>query len=131
MEAWIIGLHLVTVHAGALPDPGAHRALATPGIYAVAHSGLTFGAYRNSLSRTPNYPGDRYTAYAGWTWRTGVHVGPLQDVTITTAAASGYVAKVSPLLGLGATIGSGEYAPRILWVPHRTQPVSLAIERRF
>ncbi len=90
----------------------------------VAPGGFTLGAYRNSV--------DRDTVYAGWTWRTGHSVGPFTDLTLTAAAATGYPeARVVPLLAAAATIGRGDYAPRILWVPHRTQPVSLAIERRF
>jgi len=123
MEGWIIGLHLLSAHLGDL-DPGAHPRRFTPGIYAVAPSGVTVGAYRNSL--------DNDTVYAGWTWRTGYSAGPFNDVTLTAAAATGYSeAKIVPLLAVAATIGDGPYAPRILWAPHRTQPVSLAIERRF
>jgi len=123
MEGWILGLHLLSAHFGDL-DPGAHPRHVTPGIYAVAPNGATFGAYRNSINRD--------TVYGGWTWRTGVDAGPFTDVTVTAAAATGYSeAKVVPLLAVAATIGHGDYAPRILWVPHRTQPVSLAIERRF
>ncbi|MBK9133371.1 MAG: hypothetical protein IPM15_03180 [Betaproteobacteria bacterium] len=123
MEGWILGLHLLSAHLGDL-DPGAHPRRFTPGIYAVAPSGVTAGAYRNSL--------DKDTVYLGWTWRSGYHVGPFTDVTFTAAAATGYSeAKVVPLLAVAATLGHGPYAPRVLWAPHRTQPVSLAIERRF
>lgn len=123
MEGWILGLHLLSAHLGDL-DPGAHPRTFTPGIYAVAPSGVTAGAYRNSL--------DRDTVYLGWTWRTGWNAGPFTDVTLTAAAATGYSeAKVVPLLAVAATLGNGPYAPRLLWAPHRTQPVSLAIERRF
>ncbi len=62
MEGWILGLHLLSAHLGDL-DPGAHPRTFTPGIYAVAPSGVTAGAYRNSL--------DKDTVYLGWTWRTG------------------------------------------------------------
>lgn len=123
MNGWILGLHLFSAHFGDL-DPGAHPRWLTPGLYAVTPSGLTFGAYRNSV--------DRDTVYGGWTWRTGKSIGPLTDITVTVAAATGYPeARVVPLLAAAATIGGGDYAPRVMWVPHRTQPVSLAIERRF
>lgn len=125
MGEWLIGLHLLTAHLGELPDPGAHRALATPGVYVIAPSGATFGAYRNSLSGTPRYPGDRWTAYAGWTWRPGLDVGPLRDITITIAGATGYMRPVVPLVGIGANLGANF---RLLWVPHRTHPVSVAVE---
>jgi hypothetical protein len=131
LENWIIGLHLVTAHAGSLPDPGAHRYLATPGAYAVAPGGFTLGAYRNSLSDTPRYPGARWTAYVGWTWRPSLEMGPLRDVAVTAAAASGYVERVSPLIGVSASVGRSDLAPRIMWVPHRTQPISFAIEWRM
>lgn len=129
LVGWAIGLHIATAHAGSLPDPGAHRALMTPGIYAVAPSGLTFGAYRNSLSRTIRYPGERVSAYAGWTWKAG-DFGPARDVRVTVAAVTGYVEPVSPLLGVSVKLWEGTSAPRVLWVPHRTQPVSLAWEFR-
>jgi hypothetical protein len=123
MEGWILGLHLLSAHLGDL-DPGAHPRTFTPGIYAVMPSGATFGAYRNSI--------DRDTVYGGWTWRTGWKAGPLNDVTLTAAAATGYTeGKVVPLFAVAATLGQGPYAPRLLWAPHRTQPVSLAVERRF
>jgi hypothetical protein len=123
MNGWILGLHLLSTHLGDL-DPGAHPRHVTPGLYMVTPDGLTVGAYRNSVNRD--------TVYGGWTWRTGQSLGVLTDITLTAAAATGYPeAKVVPLLAAAATIGSGDYAPRILWVPHRTQPVSLAIERRF
>lgn len=130
IEAWIIGLHLATVHVG---DIGwdAHRAMYTPGIYAVDPAGMTMGVYRNSLSHTGVSQGNRYTIYAGWTWKTGLSIGPLRNISITTAGATGYLHPVSPLLGIGATLGQAQTAPRILWVPHKTQPISLAVERKF
>lgn len=123
MNGWILGLHLFSAHLGDL-DPGAHPRWLTPGLYAVTPSGLTVGAYRNSV--------DRDTVYGGWTWRTGKSFGPITDLTLTLAAATGYPeAKVVPLFAAAATLGHGDYAPRITWVPHRTQPVALSIERRF
>ena len=123
MNGWILGLHLFTVHVGQL-DPGAHPRWFTPGFYAVAPDGPTIGAYRNSV--------DRNTVYAGWTWRTGSSFAVFNDVTVTLAGATGYPeGRLVPLLAAAATIGDGDYAPRLLWVPHRTQPISLAIERRF
>lgn len=123
MNGWILGVHLLTAHLGDL-DPGAEPRRFTPGVYVVAPGGPTLGAYRNSVNRD--------TVYAGWTWRTGRNLGPLTDITLTAAAATGYPeARVVPLFAAAATIGQGDYAPRLLWVPHRTQPLSLAIERRF
>lgn len=131
LESLIIGVHLFTVHAGPLVD-GIARSLATPGVYAVMPSGLTLGAYRNSLSHTPTYQHNRFSAYVGWTWSTGINLGPMRNLSITAGGVTGYHNRpVSPLLGLSATIGTGEYAPRIMWVPSQTQPVSIAVERHF
>lgn len=128
LTGWIIGLHLFATHVGELPDPGAHRNVATPGIYAIAPSGFTLGGYRNSLSETPLYPGHRWSAYAGWTWQVADSFGPMRDIKVTAAAVTGYVATITPMLGLSARIGEGKSGPRILWVPHRTQPVNIAWE---
>jgi hypothetical protein len=123
MNGWIIGLHLFTAHVGDV-DAWAHPRWLTPGVYAVSPSGPTLGAYRNSV--------DRGTVYAGWTWRSGMSLGVLTDITFTVAGATGYPeARVVPLLAAAATIGRGDYAPRLVWVPHKTQPISIAIERRF
>lgn len=123
MNGWILGLHLFSAHFGD-DDAVAKLRWFTPGVYAVAPSGLTVGTYRNSI--------DRQTAYGGWTWRTGADFGPFSDVTLTAAAASGYrESRVMPLVAAAATLGHGDYAPRLTWVPHRTHPVSLSIERRF
>jgi hypothetical protein len=119
-ELWIIGAHIAGAHLGNLPDPGSHRTLWTPGIYAVAPSGFTIGAYRNSLSHTPNYPKTRVTTYAGWTWQLS------KNVNITAAAATGYVEKISPLIAVSYSFGQS--GARMSWVPHKTHPVSLSIE---
>jgi hypothetical protein len=50
------------------------------GLYFIADSGLTLGAYRNSYGFN--------TAYAGWTWH-GPTFGPLQPA-VTTVLATGY-----------------------------------------
>lgn len=123
MNGWILGVHLLTTHLGDL-DPDANMRRFTAGLYAVAPGGATVGAYRNSINRD--------TVYGGWTWRTGLNVGPLTDITLTLAAATGYPdARVVPLVAAAAALGGSPYAPRVLWIPHRTQPVSLALERRF
>lgn len=69
LDAWTIGLHLLTAHA----VPG-YEAV-TPGVYARHESGLTFGAYRNSIGRR--------SAYAGWTFESG-------RFALTVGAVSGY-----------------------------------------
>ena len=106
MDGWIVGLHLFSAHGGHI-DPGMDLRWFTPGVQVVDPSGLTVGGYRHSTNRD--------TVYAGRTLRTRLKVSVFSDLTFTGAAA----------------IGKGLYAPRVLWVPQRTQPVSLAIERRF
>lgn len=69
INAWAIGLHLLTAHA----TPG-YEAV-TPGAYARHESGATFGAYRNSIGRA--------SAYAGWTFERG-------QFALTVGAVSGY-----------------------------------------
>ena len=123
MNGWILGLHLFSAHVGHV-DPGMELRWVTPGLYVVAPNGATVGAYRNSI--------DRDTVYAGWTWHTGWNTRLFNDITLTAGAATGYTeARVVPLVAVSGTVGGGPYAPRVLWVPHRTQPISLAIERRF
>ena len=128
LAGWAIGLHLVTFHAGIDRTKGdtVHEIASTPGIYAVAPSGLTFGAYRNSLSDTAGYPGSRVSAYAGWTWRL------TDDLSVTGGLATGYIKPISPIAAVSYRLGSGPYAPRVLWAPQaRVQPLSLAWEIRF
>lgn len=57
---WLIGIHLFTQHQPASYDGphGRHRYESiTPGVYARAPSGLTFGAYRNSYGDPAAYAG--------------------------------------------------------------------------
>lgn len=88
-EAWVIGLHLLSLHS-----PNCHdtRWSCEPynnvnaGIYARAPSGLTFGAYRNSYGRP--------SAYAGWTFETDS-----KRFALSVAVASGYPARpINPLV---------------------------------
>ncbi len=71
IEAWTIGLHLLTAHA----VPG-YEAV-TPGAYARHESGFTLGAYRNSIGRA--------SAYAGWTFETED-----RRFALTVGAVTGY-----------------------------------------
>lgn len=80
LEAWTLGLHLISLHAPNCHDDGGlckrYEAL-TPGIYARAPSGLSFGAYRNSYGRG--------SVYAGWTFET-----PDKRFALTVAGVTGY-----------------------------------------
>ena len=78
LDGWVIGLHLLSFHAGPSMET------ITPGVYAIAPSGATLGYYRNSHRRP--------SAYAGWSWQ-GRHWA------LTAGAVTGYErAKVLPLL---------------------------------
>lgn len=131
LVGWAIGLHLLTFHAGVDRTKGdtVHEVASTPGIYAVAPSGLTLGAYRSSLSGNGGR-GEEIAAYVGWTWRatdalwlTG-GIGRIPEVNNLHA--------MSPILAVSYRIGEGPFAPRIMWAPQqRVQPISLAWEVRF
>jgi hypothetical protein len=90
MNAWIVGIHMLSSHFGncyEMPD-GCHRYEAvTPGIYAQAPSGLTFGAFRNSYGRS--------SAYAGWTWSSDDG-----RWSFTTGLVTGYPERKVQLLAL-------------------------------
>ena len=122
--SWIIGVQIFTTHLGAVePDMGVEvkRSLPTPGIYAIAPSGLTFGSYRNSIGRA--------SVYGGWTFRTGGDFGPLKDVSFTLAGVTGYrEIPVLPLVGISAKLGGFPGAPRLIFVPLDSAPLTVAWE---
>ena len=121
LSSLIIGAHLATVHLGEIEG---NKALFTPGIYAVhAESGLTGGFYRNSLSRTRAHLGDAWTVYVGKT------VPLSTSVSGTLAVATGY-GKPTILVGISWAFGPSS-AARVSWVPHKTSPLSLSVERSF
>lgn len=77
-DAWTLGVHAVSVH-----NQSGYETL-TPGLYARAPSGLTFGAYRNSHARV--------SAYVGHTWERN-------GFALTLGAVTGYErAKVLPMI---------------------------------
>lgn len=103
----VLGLHLLTAHAA----PGYETA--TPGVYAMAPSGLTVGAYRNSYGRP--------TAYAGWTWSEGRY-------HVTLIGATGYRrAPVVPLLAGGIKVGQVRFSV----LPGRVSALNVSIEERW
>jgi hypothetical protein len=51
-EDWKYGLHVLSFH-----KPGSHMQTITPGAYALHTSGVTLGAYRNSLGKFSSYAG--------------------------------------------------------------------------
>jgi hypothetical protein len=87
-HAGTVGVHLVSKHEAdthevTAPDGSKFREEynnRNPGLYYIADSGLTVGAYRNSYFHS--------TVYAGWTWH-GPTFGPLQP-SVTAVLATGY-----------------------------------------
>lgn len=131
LAGWAIGLHLLTFHAGVDPSRGdtVRELAATPGIYAVAPSGFTFGAYRSSLSKNGGR-GEHVASYIGWTWK------PADALWLTAGAGdiptAGKRHNFSPVAAVSYRIGDGPFAPRVMWAPQaRVQPISLAWEVRF
>jgi hypothetical protein len=84
MGAWVVGLHLLSLHSPGCWDDDFGRCVAynkqTTGIYARAANGFSFGAFTNSYHRP--------SAYAGWTWQTDNG-----RWAVTAAAVTGYPAK--------------------------------------
>lgn len=88
LDGWVLGLHLISAHPGV---EGMNNV--NPGVYAVAPSGLTFGAYRNSYCHL--------SMYAGWTFR---H----EPFFLTVAGVTGYDhIPIAPLIGVGVKLPSG------------------------
>ncbi len=118
VQAQVMGMHAASrhfpAHSWQSDDNG--------GLYLRQSSGLTVGAYRNSLRRA--------TVYAGWTWSD--LAGP---VDLTVAAATGYrVAPLVPMLAVSLELAPRTWSqvPRLSlsrgtdsWVAH------LSIEARF
>jgi hypothetical protein len=118
--AWVLGAHLLSIHVPGTHEFGAYRTV-TPGLYAIATSGATFGAYRNSYGRV--------SAYGGWTWRSDD--GRLAFVA---AGATGYegpairlIAAPSVRFSLGSTWLRVAYLPRV--EKSGAHVIHLAIER--
>jgi hypothetical protein len=112
---WIVGIQLYSTHLN--PEYPADNSK-TPGIYAVAPSGLTLGTYKNSSSKQ--------TFYVGNTWKFQTW-----NTHITLAAATGYYKRpLVPLLAISIPIGDSPLAPRLSFVPHKSAPLSLSIEWR-
>jgi hypothetical protein len=113
--AWIVGIHMISSHFGACYEMpyGCHKYEAfTPGVYAQAPSGLTFGMYRNSYART--------SAYAGWTF-----TSENGRWSFTVGAVTGYPerklqALALPSMRVGLSEGS---ALRVSFVP-KVEPKS-------
>lgn len=87
----VIGLHVTTAHFDAAP--GATLQDRNPGVYVRADSGLTLGAYRNSIGRD--------SVHAGWTWETSD-----RRWALTAGVVSGYdLSRVGPLLVPSVRLG--------------------------
>lgn len=72
LEAWVIGLHLATAHAGQQVPMNA----ATPGLYLKAPNGWAGGAYRNSLGNASLWVGKVFeTADKRWALTVGAVTG--------------------------------------------------------
>jgi hypothetical protein len=81
MNAWIVGLHLLSLHSPSCWENDWGRCVEynkpTSGIYARAPNGFSFGAITNSYRRA--------SGYAGWTWQTDD-----ERFALTVAGLSGY-----------------------------------------
>ena len=69
-NAWLLGLHLLTVHAASGYE------MATVGAYAKSPGGFTFGIYRNSYARLSAYSAVTFSTEDGnWSITAGVVSG--------------------------------------------------------
>lgn len=125
--SWIIGLHLLSLHApNCYDDRGQCRRyeVATTGLYAKAPSGLTFGGYTNSYGKP--------SAYAGWTFETRD-----KRFALLVAGVTGYArAPVVPLVAPSVRFEIGQWtALRVAGMPRfekgGASVLHLAIERTF
>ena len=126
MNELIIGVMLLSTHLGDM-NVGAERTLTTPGVYVVAPSGLTAGAYRNTLRRTSLQLGYTYELSGGWALSGGLVSGYPSTkrgwASDPTSKFPTVYAAVSYRFGCSGVGG------RVLWVPlQRTQPVTLSVE---
>lgn len=112
MEAWIIGLHLLSFHI----HPGFETA--TVGIYARSPEGITAGALRNSEGR--------FSAYLGYT----AEWGPM---AVTVGGIGGYKrGEVQPLLIPSVKIPFvNDVAARLSFIPSPGRGGSAALHLSF
>jgi len=103
----ILGVMVATAHLGPSPIP---LQSFTPGIYAIAPSGLSGGFYHNSEGRA--------SAWIGATASRGA-------LSLSIGVVSGY-GPLRPLLAASYRFeGTGL---RLSLVPHRTAPLTLGVE---
>lgn len=116
-----MGVHLTTAHLGDAGAPAAGYNSANPGLYARWDSGLTLGAYYNSMRRP--------SAYAGWTWSDSA-----DRFALTAGAVTGYEHAVDPLLVPSVRLGITDEASlrvALLLAPKASPAVHFSVEWRF
>ncbi len=110
-----LGLHLMTAHAASGYES------VTPGIYIRHESGLTAGAYRNSIKRPSLYAGYTFeTADKRWALTVGAVTGYEKRCRIdrfeheggiaTVPRCSGHTGKVGPLIAPSVKLGDARLA---------------------
>lgn len=119
-----VGLMLASTHLGPMND-GAQRSLMTPGLYVVHRSGLTVGAYRNTMRRTSALFGYTHQLDGGWSISGGLVTGYPQTASGTASEPS----RIGPYVALSYAFGAHSGA-RVLWSPQKTQPIAIAAEWR-
>ena len=124
----LIGAHLFATHLGDM-NPGARRALETPGAYVVLESGITVGVYKNTMRRV--------------SWQAGYTMGVGGGLSASVGLVTGYPGtrtgyahepssnKPMPYLAVSYRFGGGDVGARALWSPQRTQPLALSVEHRL
>lgn len=118
-----VGGHLATYHFNMEPEQSFKNL--NPGLYVRTESGLTLGAYRNSLARR--------SAYAGWTFATRD-----DRFAVTVGGVTGYPgwSPVAPLLvpSVRQDLGGG-WSARLAYLhkpnEHGATGLHLMLERRF
>lgn len=129
-HGFVIGLHMVSLHSeptypcDVQVDGRCNFNNTNPGLYVVAPSGLTLGAYINSYRQ--------WSSYAGWTWHTADN-----RFALTVGGVTGYrFATVMPVVIPSVRFDLNEqWGARLSVIPKAgdglVQAVHLSLETRW
>lgn len=127
LDIALVGLVVAATHLGDMND-GAKRAMFTPGLYAVLQSGLTLGAYKNTLGRPSVHIGYTHAASGS---RVALSAGLVTGYPGTKTGYSHEPSSRYPLPYVAVSYRFGESSGmRVIAMPHRTIPLAFAYEVR-
>lgn len=116
-EITVAGLLLASTHFGPQMYDGVSRTSWTPGLYVVHKSGLTVGAYRNSM-RLMSYQVGYTHDFGRWSLSGGL-----------VNYEKNYKNRVIPYVAVSYAFGARTGA-RVIAMPEETLPVAMALEFR-